>query len=131
MRPMQHSGGKATRPDSPCALCKYLDVCAARPCTFLAGTQKLHNARTEKPRVPSDPLTAARQVSDVRERRYEASGLGSLYLFRIDDEIVVDATKRVRVAAGLLLCSNLCCEAVSVFSSRRTAGRSQLLRLHR
>ncbi len=37
-------------------------------------------------------------MSDVRERRYEASGLGSLYLFRIDDEIVVDATKRVRIA---------------------------------
>ena len=40
-------------------------------------------------------LLTAPQVSDVRERRYEASGLGSLYLFRVDDEIVVDATKRV------------------------------------
>ena len=39
-------------------------------------------------------FSCAPQVSDVRERRYEASGLGSLYLFRVDDQIVVDATKR-------------------------------------
>ena len=47
----------------------------------------------------------APQVSDVRERRYEASGLGSLYLFRVDDEIVVDATKRVRPHPATSLCS--------------------------
>lgn len=35
------------------------------------------------------------QVSELRERRYEACGLGSSYLFRVDDEMVVDATKRV------------------------------------
>ena len=50
----------------------------------------------ERPLVLTAP-----QVSDVRERRYEASGLGSLYLFRVDDEIVVDATKRVSIWPSL------------------------------
>ncbi|KAH8939560.1 hypothetical protein BDL97_15G042700 [Sphagnum fallax] len=35
-----------------------------------------------------------RQISDIRERRYETLGIGSSYLFRIDDELVVDATRR-------------------------------------
>jgi hypothetical protein len=29
------------------------------------------------------------QISDIRERRYETLGIGSSYLFRIDDELVV------------------------------------------
>jgi histone-lysine N-methyltransferase SETD1 len=32
-------------------------------------------------------------VSDAREKRYEKQGIGSSYLFRIDLEYVVDATK--------------------------------------
>ena len=36
-------------------------------------------------------------LSDVREAEYNASGLGSSYLFRVDDEVVVDATMRVRL----------------------------------
>ncbi|CAM6036019.1 unnamed protein product [Sphagnum compactum] len=35
-----------------------------------------------------------RQVSDLRERQYETLGIGSSYLFRVDDDIVVDATRR-------------------------------------
>lgn len=33
------------------------------------------------------------QVAEGRERAYERSGIGSSYLFRIDDDLVVDATK--------------------------------------
>lgn len=33
------------------------------------------------------------QVADKREKAYERSGIGSSYLFRIDDNLVVDATK--------------------------------------
>ena len=33
------------------------------------------------------------QVAEKRERAYERSGIGSSYLFRIDDDLVVDATK--------------------------------------
>ncbi|CAM6121078.1 unnamed protein product [Calypogeia fissa] len=34
------------------------------------------------------------KISDIREQRYESMGIGSSYLFRIDDEFVVDATRR-------------------------------------
>ncbi|KAL1749668.1 hypothetical protein FB107DRAFT_294909 [Schizophyllum commune] len=34
------------------------------------------------------------QVADKREATYERQGIGSSYLFRIDEEIVVDATKK-------------------------------------
>lgn len=37
-------------------------------------------------------------ISDVREKRYEKQGIGSSYLFRIDGENVVDATKRGNLA---------------------------------
>ena len=61
-------------------------------------------------------MAALRQVSDVRERRYEASGLGSFYLFRVDDEIVVDATKRVSTTQCQLfavLCVRVWCRVIS------------------
>ena len=32
-------------------------------------------------------------VADLRERKYEATGIGSSYLFRIDLENIIDATK--------------------------------------
>ena len=32
-------------------------------------------------------------VADNRERQYEATGIGSSYLFRIDLETIIDATK--------------------------------------
>lgn len=34
-------------------------------------------------------------LEDIREAAYERSGLGSSYLFRVDKDQVVDATKRV------------------------------------
>lgn len=33
-----------------------------------------------------------KHVAEVREKKYEASGIGSSYLFRVDDEYVIDAT---------------------------------------
>ncbi|KAG8049251.1 hypothetical protein GUJ93_ZPchr0009g1653 [Zizania palustris] len=47
-----------------------------------------------------------RQVSDIREAQYEKSGIGSSYLFRLDDDYVVDATKR----GGLARFINHSCE---------------------
>ncbi|KAL8954046.1 MAG: hypothetical protein Q9222_000103 [Ikaeria aurantiellina] len=38
------------------------------------------------------------QVADIRERQYLKSGIGSSYLFRIDDNTVIDATKRGGIA---------------------------------
>lgn len=38
------------------------------------------------------------QVADMRERKYLKSGIGSSYLFRIDENTVIDATKRGGIA---------------------------------
>ncbi|CAJ2507767.1 Uu.00g089530.m01.CDS01 [Anthostomella pinea] len=38
------------------------------------------------------------QISEIRENRYLKSGIGSSYLFRIDDNTVVDATKKGGIA---------------------------------
>jgi len=32
-------------------------------------------------------------VADLREKKYEADGIGSSYLFRVDTETIIDATK--------------------------------------
>lgn len=40
-------------------------------------------------------------VCEVREKRYEESGLGSTYLFRLDDDNVIDATKKGNLARFL------------------------------
>ncbi|XP_020090722.1 histone-lysine N-methyltransferase ATXR7 isoform X2 [Ananas comosus] len=47
-----------------------------------------------------------RQISDIREHQYEKMGIGSSYLFRLDDGYVVDATKR----GGLARFINHSCE---------------------
>lgn len=33
------------------------------------------------------------QISDLREKRYERSGIGSSYMFRLGPELIIDATK--------------------------------------
>ena len=38
------------------------------------------------------------QVADIRERQYLKSGIGSSYLFRIDEQTVIDATKKGGIA---------------------------------
>ncbi|KAI1261261.1 hypothetical protein F5Y18DRAFT_402354 [Xylariaceae sp. FL1019] len=38
------------------------------------------------------------QISEIREARYLKSGIGSSYLFRIDDSTVIDATKKGGIA---------------------------------
>lgn len=43
------------------------------------------------------------QVADKREKYYERTGIGSSYLFRVDDDAVVDATKKGNLGYVLLL----------------------------
>lgn len=45
-------------------------------------------------------------VAEMRERRYIKSGIGSSYLFRIDEHTVIDATKKGGIARFI----NHCCE---------------------
>ena len=51
------------------------------------------------------------KVADHREKRYERMGIGSSYLFRVDDDTVIDATKMGNIARFI----NHCC-TVSFFS---------------
>ena len=44
------------------------------------------------------------QVADKREKVYERQGIGSSYLFRIDEDLVVDATKKGNL--GYVLCAS-------------------------
>jgi SET domain-containing protein len=41
-------------------------------------------------------------VADRREKQYERMGIGSSYLFRVDDDHVVDATKKGNLGYVLL-----------------------------
>ena len=43
------------------------------------------------------------QVADKREKAYERQGIGSSYLFRIDEDLVVDATKKGNLGYVCLL----------------------------
>lgn len=45
------------------------------------------------------------KVADHREKRYERMGIGSSYLFRVDDDTVIDATKMGNIARFI----NHCC----------------------
>lgn len=46
------------------------------------------------------------KVADEREKRYEQCGIGSSYLFRIDDDTIIDATKKGNLARFI----NHCCD---------------------
>lgn len=45
-------------------------------------------------------------VADERERRYEAAGIGSSYLFRVDHDYIIDATRNGNLARFI----NHCCD---------------------
>jgi hypothetical protein len=48
------------------------------------------------------------KVADHREKQYEASGIGSSYLFRIDAEQIIDATKKGNIARLINHCCDVC-----------------------
>jgi hypothetical protein len=54
------------------------------------------------------------QVSDIREAQYEKSGIGSSYLFRLDDDYVVG----VKDYSFLLLSKMVCCIHIFMFDIR-------------
>lgn len=50
-------------------------------------------------------------LADLRERNYQRAGIGSSYLFRIDDTVVVDATKKGGIARFINHCCTPSCTA--------------------
>jgi SET domain-containing protein len=53
------------------------------------------------------------KVADHREKVYEKMGIGSSYLFRVDEDTIIDATKKGNLARFI----NHCCE-VNVISRK-------------
>ncbi|KAJ3087306.1 U3 snoRNP protein, partial [Quaeritorhiza haematococci] len=51
------------------------------------------------------------KVADHREKRYEKMGIGSSYLFRIDDDTIIDATKMGNLARFINHCCDPNCNA--------------------
>lgn len=60
------------------------------------------------------------KVADHREKRYERAGVGSSYLFRVDDDTVIDATKMGNIARFINHCCTVCDHSLcySWFQSR-------------
>lgn len=48
------------------------------------------------------------KVADTREKRYERMGIGSSYMFRIDDDLIIDATKKGNLARFINHCCDVC-----------------------
>lgn len=53
-------------------------------------------------------------LADLRERKYQAMGIGSSYMFRIDEETVVDATMSGGVARFINHCCTPSCTAKTI-----------------
>ncbi|EFC50365.1 predicted protein, partial [Naegleria gruberi] len=52
-------------------------------------------------------------LSDIREKRYEQIGIGSSYLFRLDNDLIIDATKRGNLARFINhSCDPNCCARI-------------------
>lgn len=48
-------------------------------------------------------------IADTRERHYEEHGIGSSYMFRLDEDTIIDATTKGNNARFI----NHCCEVCS------------------
>ncbi|KAI8092937.1 SET domain-containing 1Bb [Halteromyces radiatus] len=61
------------------------------------------------------------QVANHREREYEQRGIGSSYLFRVDDDLVVDATVKGNLARYINHCCtpNCCAKIIRVNKTKR------------
>lgn len=58
---------------------------------------------------PPDNRTSSYQmVADMREKRYVQEGIGSSYLFRVDHDTIIDATKCGNLARFINHCCTVC-----------------------
>ncbi|SCU80348.1 LAMI_0B01904g1_1 [Lachancea mirantina] len=62
-------------------------------------------------------------VSEMREERYLRNGIGSSYLFRVDESTVIDATKKGGIARFI----NHCCEPSCTARIIRVGGRKRIV----
>ena len=69
-------------------------------------------------------------VGNVREKRYEAVGIGSSYLFRVDRDFIVDATKFGNLSRFINHSCNVCIVNKFFFIQLRFFLSAMLCRLH-
>lgn len=62
-------------------------------------------------------------VAEMREKRYIKSGIGSSYLFRIDENTVIDATKKGGIARFI----NHCCDPSCTAKIIKVGGRKRIV----
>lgn len=62
-------------------------------------------------------------VSEMREKRYLKRGIGSSYLFRVDENNVIDATKKGGIARFI----NHCCEPSCTAKIIKVGGRKRIV----
>lgn len=63
------------------------------------------------------------QVAELREKKYLRSGIGSSYLFRIDENTVIDASKRGGIARFI----NHCCEPSCTAKIIKVGGKKRIV----
>ncbi|XP_074640812.1 uncharacterized protein LOC141898676 [Tubulanus polymorphus] len=65
--------------------------------------------------------TIRKTVADFREKCYESEGIGSSYLFRVDNDVIIDATKCGNLARFVNHCCNPNCYAkvITVDSAKK------------
>ncbi|NWV07645.1 SET1A methyltransferase, partial [Ptilonorhynchus violaceus] len=62
-------------------------------------------------------------VADMREKRYAQEGIGSSYLFRVDHDTIIDATKCGNLARFINHC---CTKKIVIYSKQAIAVNEEI-----
>ena len=85
-----------------------------------AGQDRCGSWAAASPAPPGLRPLPGQVIADMREKRYEDEGIGSSYMFRVDHDTIIDATKCGNLARFI----NHCC-TVRGQGPGRGGGRAQ------
>lgn len=72
----------------------------------------------------------SKMVADNREKRYAQQGIGSSYLFRVDHDTIIDATKCGNLARFINHCCTVSPDALAVHTRPQDGGGRPIAPLH-